>query len=147
MLEEGLDEVFSAEYYQRFLSFVAGNPNYSYRNVILILQQCPHATMTKGLRAWNKVFRKVRAGETGLRINACFDKNEDEKDQPPVAPSQRKQKRESAFRRVSVFDYSQTVAADGSDDGEIQTQQPIRPVGNIPVATPLSGNVAELLPC
>ncbi len=143
MLEEGLDEVFSTEYYRRFLAFVAGNPNYSYRNVILILQQCPHATLTKGIRTWNKEGRRIRTGETGLRINACFDKDEDEeKDRPPVVPSKRKRKSNSRFRRVSVFDVSQTTAVNGSEDDDGNAPQPARPMGNILGVAPLMGSVA-----
>ncbi len=143
MLEEGLEEVFSTEYYRRFLAFIAGNPNYSYRNVILILQQCPHATKTKGIRTWNKEGRRIRTGETGLRINACFDKDEDEeKDKPPVAPSKRKRKSNSRFRRVSVFDVSQTVDMDSSEDGDGNAIRPARPMGNILNVAPLMGSVA-----
>ena len=142
MLKEGLNEVFSTGYYRRFLAFIAGNPNYSYRNVILILQQCPHATKTKGIRTWNKEGRRIRTGETGLRINACFDKDDDEeKDQPPVAPSKRKHKDNSRFRRVSVFDVSQTTAADGTEEVD-NAPQTVRPMGNILDVAPLMGSVA-----
>lgn len=116
MLEEGLSEVFSADYYQRFLSFVSNNPNYSYRNVILILRQCSHASLTKGLRAWNKEKRLIKSGERGLRINACFDRDADkDKDKPPPVSFQKKQrqKSDSTFRKVNVYDISQTRAMDG----------------------------------
>ena len=140
MLEEGISNTFSTEYYQRFLSFVARNPNYSYRNVIFILQQCPKATQTKGMCTWNKEGRMIKPGETGLRINACFDRDED-KEEPPGPPSKKKRghKGGSTFRRVSVFDISQTKPKDGEDN-----QQPQReaPAGNVLEIAPPQGAAA-----
>lgn len=145
MLEEGLNEVFSTEYFRRFLAFIANNPNYSYRNVILILQQCYHATRTMGFRGWMKEGRMVKAGEKSLRINACFEKDEQE-DQPPPVPSKKKRRRDSdsKFRRVSVFDISQTkeLDGDGDDDYGYQEQRPVQPAGNILEIGRLEGSVA-----
>ena len=142
MLEEGLSSVFSTGHFRRFLSFIANNPNYSYRNVILILRQCPHATKTKGVRAWNKEGRWIKPGETGLRINALFDKNKDKKkeEQPPLSPSEKKrlQADDSKFRRVSVFDFSQTRDADGADDSE---PRQTAPAGNVFDIARLEGSV------
>jgi hypothetical protein len=145
MLEEGLEQVFSTEYFRRFLAFIAGNPNYSYRNIILILQQCPHATRTMGPRSWmSKEERIVKAGERGLRINALFERDKDkekDKEKPPIAPSKRNHKRqgESNFRRISVFDISQTRPLDGRDD---QAPQNIAPAVNVFDITRLEGSVA-----
>ena len=119
ILEEGLSGVSSPGYYQRFLAFVARNPNYSYRNVILILQQCPGASLTKGIRTWNKYGRGVKAGEKGLRINACFERDEDkEKQQSTSLRKKRERKADYTFRKVSVFDISQTRAMVGDDAQE-----------------------------
>lgn len=114
MLQDGLDEVFSSEAYRRFLLFISNNPNYSYRNILLILQQCPHATKVMGFKAWLRQGRCVQAGQKGLRINALFEKG----DQDDVLPIQKlkragKQKKDGNFRRISVFDISQTALLDG----------------------------------
>lgn len=142
MLEEGLNNAFSTEYYRRFLAFVAGNPNYSYRNVILILQQCRHAEKTKGIRTWNKEGRMVKAGERGLRINACFDRDrEQDKEEPPLPPSEKKHRQsDSRFRRVSVYDISQTRAMDGED---AQEPQKVVPAGNVLELAPPQRDVPD----
>lgn len=145
MLEEGLAEVFSTEYFRRFLAFIANNPNYSYRNVILILQQCYHATKTMGFKSWMKEGRMVKGGEKGLRINACFEKDEDEdKDnqpQPVQSKKKRRHKGDSKFRRVSVFDISQTRDMEESDDNYGQEPRRIVPAGNIFEIARLEGSV------
>ena len=107
MLQDGLNEVFSSEPYRRFLTFIANNPNYSYRNALLILQQCPHATKVKGFHAWKKVGRV--ANQRGLRINAHFFKEDD--DQTLIKKIAKKNKK-NTFRRISVFDISQTIIID-----------------------------------
>ena len=114
MLQDGLNEVVAGEPFRRFLRFLANNPNYSHRNVLLILQQMPEATRTKGFKGWLKEGRCVREGQRGIRINANFQRD-DEEDLLP--PNQRKQKEEKrTFRRISVFDISQTVALEGEED-------------------------------
>ena len=112
MLQDGLDEVVANEPFRRFLRFLANNPNYSHRNVLLILQQKPEATRTKGFKGWLKEGRCVREGQRGIRINANFQRD-DEEDLLP--PNQRK-KEKRTFRRISVFDISQTVALEGEED-------------------------------
>lgn len=115
MLKEGLDEVFSSEPYRRFLRFVANNPSYSYRNVLLILHQKPTATKVMGFKAWLKQGRCVQQGQRGLRITAKFEK--DDEDELPPASARKKQKRmkERPFRRISVFDVSQTVSLESGN--------------------------------
>ena len=116
MLEDGLEEVFSSDAYRRLLLFVSNNPNYSYGNVLLILQQCPTATRTKGFRGWLKEGRCVRAGEKGIRINAYFDKkSEDEKKKYPSSKIKNLfEEEENQFRRISVFDIAQTEPLEGA---------------------------------
>ena len=108
MLQDGLDAVFSSEEYHRFLSFIANNPTYSYRNVLLILQQCPHATKVMGFQAWKKVGRV--ANQKGLRINARFAEKDEE--ETVIQKIAKKSKKEKNFRRISVWDISQTVVVD-----------------------------------
>lgn len=112
MLQDGLNEVVAREPFQRFLRFLANNPNYSPRNVLLILQQKPEATLTKGFKGWLREGRCVRENQRGIRINANFQK--DDEDGPPF-PKQRKREN-PIFRRISVFDISQTVPLDGAEE-------------------------------
>lgn len=114
MLQDGLDEVVAREPFQRFLRFLANNPNYSPRNVLLILQQKPEATRTRGFKGWLKEGRCVREGQRSIRINANFQRDDEEE---LLSPDQRKQKKEKpTFRRISVFDISQTIALEGEED-------------------------------
>lgn len=115
MLREGLDEVFSSEPYRRFLRFVANNPTYSCRNVLLILHQRPNATKVMGFRAWQGQGRCVQQGQHGLRIIAKFEKDEEEDELKKPAPSKKHPawKKDRKFRRISVFDISQTTLMDG----------------------------------
>lgn len=114
MLQDGLDEVVAGEPFRRFLGFLANNPNYSPRNVLLILQQKPEATRTKGFKGWLKEGRCVREGQRGIRINANFQKDEEEE---LLFPKRKKKKQEKrTFRRISIFDISQTVLLDGGEE-------------------------------
>ena len=115
MLKEGLDEVFSSEPYRRFLQFVANNPSYSYRNVLLILHQNPSATKVMGFKAWLKQGRCVQQGQRGLRITAKFEKDDEEELPPASARKKQKQKKERPFRRISVFDISQTISLESGN--------------------------------
>ncbi len=146
MLQDGLDEVFSTAAYRRFLAFVANNPNYSYRNVLLILQQCPNASKVMGFKAWLRQGRAVNLGERGIRITALFDKRPEEDMPPPPPPRERvrnkKKKDRDKFRRISVFDISQTSELDGDDAGNRPAPNS-RPVFTAPVDDPLTPPLLE----
>ena len=73
---------------------------YSLGNVLLIGMQCPRATHVAGFRAWQRLGRRVRKGERGIRIMAPIVRRQkaDEDDS----------KRVVAFKTVCVFDVSQT---------------------------------------
>lgn len=123
MLQDGLDEVFSSEPFRRFLAFIAQNPNYSYRNVLIILQLCPHASRIMGFKAWLRQGRCVRQGERGIRINAPLYNLDKQKDPPVTASKQTYNKKDKKFRKISVFDISQTDSLDDIETG----LQPTRP--------------------
>ncbi len=128
MLREGLDEVFSSEPYRRFLRFVANNPTYSYRNALLILHQKPNATKVMGFKAWLRQDRCVQQGQRGLRIIAKFEKDEEEDEKQQVSPKKKKAwKGEGKFRRISVFDISQTIPINGDDTVKEVGESPIKP--------------------
>ena len=73
---------------------------YSLGNVLLIGMQCPQATHVAGFRAWQRLGRRVRNGERGIRIMAPIVRR------PKVDEDD--SKRVVAFKTVCVFDVSQT---------------------------------------
>ena len=105
-IEEGLDAINTDEDWLRFITFQSSFYNYSFGNTMLIYMQNPEATYVKGYKAWNKLGRYVKKGETGIAILApCFkkkDKEEEDKEDRII----------SGFRVAYVFDLAQT---DGDD--------------------------------
>lgn len=125
MLQDGLGEVVSGEPFRRFLRFIANNPNYSSRNVLLILQQRPDATLTRGFKGWLKENRCVKEGEHGIRINANFQAEDEDNLELSLAmqPNEKKQKKHK-FRRISVFDVAQTLPLEGVEDSAVSLSVP-----------------------
>jgi len=108
--------------WQRWLDFLGSFHAYSFKNTILILSQCPHATQVAGFKAWQSKGRQVRKGEKGIRIFGKPFRTVTETDEktgeetrstvscpPPV---------------VTVFDHSQTDPIDGVEQHEC----PARPL-------------------
>jgi len=84
-----------------YLAMLGRFHRYSWRNVLLIHVQCPEASRVAGYRAWQKLGRRVRAGQRAIRILAPVlrrapDGEEEEQD------------RIAAFKAACVFDVSQT---------------------------------------
>ncbi len=114
-LEEGRSESLS-----QFLTAMARFHRYSFRNCLLIVSQCPHATHVAGFQTWKSVNRFVKAGEKGIVIAAPMRcKHRDDADTPVqslLAKSEAGAGKESdnareasiRFRGVYVFDISQT---------------------------------------
>ena len=70
-LEAGVKAVFEDENYIAYLKAMSQFHHYSFRNVMLILLRCPHATRVAGYNDWKKKFgRQVQAGEKGIAILA-----------------------------------------------------------------------------
>lgn len=70
-LEAGVKEVFNSDRYRLYLQAMAKFHNYSFGNVMLILMQCPEASLVAGFNAWKKQFgRTVKKGEHGIQIIA-----------------------------------------------------------------------------
>lgn len=70
-LEAGVKAVFEDENYLAYLKAMSQFHHYSFRNVMLILLQCPHASLVAGYNDWKKKFdRHVKAGENGIAILA-----------------------------------------------------------------------------
>ena len=107
-LEAGHSEGLTA-----YLTAMGRFHSYSFGNILEIARQKPDATRVAGLYAWNKLGRKVKKGERGIRILA------------PVIGIRRKKEEEAekdirkqnhpvlvGFRAAYVFDVSQTEGAE-----------------------------------
>lgn len=113
-LESGRTETLTA-----FLDAMAHFHNYSFGNVLLIARQRPSATHVAGMKTWNELGRRVKRGERGIAILA-----------PMIGKSHKKREQESdeaeenksallGFRRVYVWDESQTEGAPLPTIGEV----------------------------
>ena len=56
-------EAGKSESLQRYLDFISKFNRYSFNNTMLIMDQCPAATMVAGFSTWKKHGRFVRKGE------------------------------------------------------------------------------------
>lgn len=118
-LSVGIEALAGLGSWERFLMGQARFHRYSYGNTLLILAQCPEARSIAGFSTWRRLGRSVKRGERAIWI---------------VAPLIREAKGSSTrppelqgFRRVAVFDVSQTEGDDlfeicrpleGADDGQ-----------------------------
>ncbi len=103
-LETGIQDLYASGRYGEYLAMLSKFHKYSYGNIMLIMMQCPHASMVAGFQTWKKEFqRNVKKGERGIRVLApCpirrkLDSDEEKED--TVIPY---------FKAVTVFDISQT---------------------------------------
>lgn len=86
-------------------AYIALHDGYSERNALLIASQNPDATDVRGYQAWLAQGRRVRKGETGIRILAPKGKRDEEKD---VKTGDVTQTARQFFGLASVFDVTQT---------------------------------------
>ena len=120
-LSELVDEAQASEEFQEWLEVQSRFHDYSYRNTLLIKQQCPEATRVAGYRTWQEEFdRHVKEGESAIWIWAPIitkrcpecenspsyhEKSDCEYDE---TPPDEWSKGLVGFRPVPVFDVSQT---------------------------------------
>jgi len=65
----GVDDAQASEEFQLWLDVQSRFHDYSYRNTLLIKQQCPEATRVAGYRTWQEDFdRHVQEGESAIWI-------------------------------------------------------------------------------
>ena len=102
-LKTGVQDVFSSQSYQSYLSAMARFHTYSLNNTLLIYVQCPKATYVAGYQVWKDRFhRQVRKGEKAIRILAPVRRKKKTENQV------REEYRLAGFRSAAVFDISQT---------------------------------------
>lgn len=99
-LEQG-----KAEGFLQVLEGMGRFHQYSLYNTMLILQQCPNATLVAGLKRWNELGRRVKKGEKGIAILAPILKRVEVED---GESGERVEERLAGFRVAYVFDISQT---------------------------------------
>ena len=121
-LETGVKAVFESEKYKAYLNAMSKLHHYSFGNVMLILMQCPEASMVAGYTTWKKQFsRTVKKGEHGIMILAPVmgstlinqDRLNPDTHQPIIGPDGEPEKEPvfvpyRSFRVAYVFDVSQT---------------------------------------
>jgi hypothetical protein len=102
-LSRGVAELGDAGKWEEFLAAQARFHRYSFANTMLILQQVPEATTVAGFNTWRGAGRVVRRGERAIWIVApVLRRRKSSGDEPEIA----------GFRRVAVFDLSQTDGAE-----------------------------------
>ncbi len=123
-MEAALEALRSSEGWTRWMEVRRRFHHYSFRNQILIADQCPEATVVAGFRRWFDLGYAVRKGETAIRIWA------------PCPPSKKALKRwrekganpaekpETFFRMACVFDRSQVDPLDDFPGGPAPLDPP-----------------------
>ena len=70
-LVAGVDDAQASAEFQEWLDVQSRFHDYSYRNTLLIKQQCPGATRVAGYRTWQEEFdRHVQEGESAIFLQA-----------------------------------------------------------------------------
>lgn len=102
-LEAGHSEALTA-----FLNAMGAFRQYSFGNVLMIATQKPEATRVAGIVAWNQLRRRVKRGEKGIAILApmIVKRRSDAKNTNEFEESTKSAV--VGFRRVHVWDISQT---------------------------------------
>ena len=104
-LEAGHSEALTA-----YLNAMVHFPNYSFGNVLAIARQKPQATHVAGMWSWNQLGRFVKRGEKGIAILAPMIAKT-RKDDNPKPEGDSKSRALLGFRKVYVWDESQTEGA------------------------------------
>ncbi|WP_127354470.1 ArdC family protein [Actinacidiphila soli] len=89
---------------------------YSFRNMLLLLSQCPHATQVAGYREWQRRERHVRPGERAVWILAPMTLRDSDSDAAKGSADQDDERRRVLYRPVPVWDITQTDRNDGKPD-------------------------------
>ncbi len=121
-LENGIKDLYASGRYAEYLAAMSKFHHYSFGNALLILFQCPTASLVAGYGTWKKQFgRHVKQHETGIKIFAPCpyrravqqEKKDPDTGQTLYGPDGKPLMETgyvaaTKFRVVSVFDVSQT---------------------------------------
>lgn len=110
-LAKASESVADSDLFQGWLRTLGKFHRYSFRNCILIGQQCEGASQVAGFQAWKNNFdRTVRKGEKAIWILApMVGKEENQK-------TGIEESKIFGFRTVPVYDISQTDISEGKED-------------------------------
>ena len=147
MIEEGVQQLRSSEKYRDYLRSLSKFHDYSFNNTLLILSQCPNASMIAGFNTWKNEFnRRIRKGEKSIKILAPYKVKHSiikkETDENGNETHVEKQISITKFRPVNVFDVSQTEGDAlpsltkeliGSSESSIGLIEAIKEISEIPV--------------
>jgi hypothetical protein len=117
-LTQDLDEVSASDEIRNFLAFQAKIKSRSFHNTLLIYLQNKRATHVEGFRTWQEKFgRQVKKGAKAITIFAPISVKKDEPEDinNPDIDKQIKQKNQTWFRPVNVFDISDTEPIPGKE--------------------------------
>lgn len=105
-LADLVEEFKNTDKYLEYLRFASSFKGYSWTNTMLLFMQKPDVSYVKGMKQWNKLGRRVKAGEKALYIFAPLIGKKKEID------DETKEEKETdvcyGYRSVPVFDVSQT---------------------------------------
>lgn len=93
---------------RQYLDAIARFRNYSFRNVMMILEQYPDAERVAGFHTWKELGRWVKAGESGIAIFAPMTRRRDKDEGKAKGKDAKEEKSVFGFRVVHVFAYQQT---------------------------------------
>jgi hypothetical protein len=104
-LEQGVRDILDSAKWSEYLRAMSKFHNYSANNCLLIVMQCPAASLVAGYRTWEKEFkRNVKKGEKAIRILAPMQRKFIDKDDD----GNEIERKFTVYRAVPVFDVSQT---------------------------------------
>ncbi len=106
-LEQGKSETLTA-----YLGAMAHFHSYSFGNIFSIAHHRPDATHVAGIRAWNELGRFVKKGQKGIPILAPMIGTKRQQRDQPQETSEKPAPMLIGFRRVFVFDITQTEGAE-----------------------------------
>ena len=104
-LEQGVRDIFESGKWEDYLKTMSKFHSYSANNCILIMMQCPAASLVAGYKTWQKEFkRNVKKGERAIKILAPMQRKYIDKDED----GNEVEVKYTVYRAVPVFDLSQT---------------------------------------
>lgn len=106
---KGVRGILTDDKYKVYLDFTSKLPRYSFNNLMMIYMQNPKATYVAGMKTWNSFGRKVRKGETSLKILAPIQKKfKEEKENDAGIKEMEEVTKIVGFKTVPVYDVGQT---------------------------------------
>lgn len=112
IITKKVEEFQNSDEYVNYLKFVSSFTNYSWNNRLLIWVQNPEASLCAGMKTWNTKGRRVKKGETALKIYVPLIGKAQEKVNGKLVDKVDKNgepvKRIFGYKMANVFDVSQT---------------------------------------